>query len=120
MNRRQAALAILLSHFGNVVGAWCQPRVWNIHPSQGQHIDTPTSRPTTKIALSNNDDDTPQPLPIKDNKEPAQFGVSYIGGDPCGSEYNTDPHDAQVEKPGMAAKLFSLLKARKAQKERGS
>ena len=29
------------------------------------------------------------------------YGDSFIGGDPCGSKYNTDPHDAKVEKPGM-------------------
>lgn len=31
----------------------------------------------------------------------AEYGVSYIGGDPCGSKYNDDPFDAQVQKPGM-------------------
>ncbi|KAL3782972.1 hypothetical protein HJC23_003128 [Cyclotella cryptica] len=31
------------------------------------------------------------------------YGVSYIGGDPCGSKYNDDPFDASkdVVKPGM-------------------
>ena len=31
------------------------------------------------------------------------YGVSYIGGDPCGSKYNDDPFDAsrEVSKPGM-------------------
>ena len=39
-----------------------------------------------------------------DNVEPqAVYGVSYIGGDPCGSKYNDDPFDAaaQITKPGM-------------------
>jgi hypothetical protein len=33
----------------------------------------------------------------------AAFGVSFIGGDPCGSKYNDDPFDASkdVVKPGM-------------------
>jgi hypothetical protein len=33
----------------------------------------------------------------------AAYGVSYIGGDPCGSKYNDDPFDASkdVFKPGM-------------------
>jgi hypothetical protein len=30
----------------------------------------------------------------------AEYGVSYIGGDPCGSKYNDDPFDVQVQKPG--------------------
>lgn len=30
-----------------------------------------------------------------------EYGVSYIGGDPCGSKYNNDPFDAQVQKPGQ-------------------
>ena len=32
-----------------------------------------------------------------------EWGVSYIGGDPCGSKYNDDPFDAskEIAKPGM-------------------
>jgi len=41
-----------------------------------------------------------------DNVEPrAVYGVSYIGGDPCGSKYNDDPFDAAAAqggaRPGM-------------------
>jgi hypothetical protein len=41
-----------------------------------------------------------------DNVEPrAVYGVSYIGGDPCGSKYNDDPFDAaarsESSRPGM-------------------
>lgn len=57
----------------------------------------------------------------------ASFGVSYIGGDPCGSKYNDDPfdaHETDVGKPGMpeemkdriAAMAAEMLK-RKQQKE---
>ena len=34
----------------------------------------------------------------------ASYGISYIGGDPCGSKYNNDPFDATKEetfKPGF-------------------
>ena len=33
----------------------------------------------------------------------SSYGVSYIGGDPCGSKYNDDPFDTSkdVVKPGM-------------------
>ena len=53
-----------------------------------------------------------------DNVEPqAVYGVSYIGGDPCGSKYNDDPFDAaaQITKPGMpdAAKERIRLLAEK-------
>ena len=55
------------------------------------------------------DDDARQPqsqadIVNMDNVEPqAVYGVSYIGGDPCGSKYNDDPFDAaaQISKPGM-------------------
>ena len=52
-------------------------------------------------------DDEPQSqadIVNMDNVEPqAVYGVSYIGGDPCGSKYNDDPFDAaaQITKPGM-------------------
>jgi hypothetical protein len=56
-----------------------------------------------------------------DSYEP-QFGVSYIGGDPCGSKYNTDPHnESRVERPGMPdsmkARIQALVDQRKQQKE---
>ena len=56
------------------------------------------------------DDDTDshdQTAEIKDElistPTTAAYGVSYIGGDPCGSKYNDDPFDASkdVSKPGM-------------------
>lgn len=30
-----------------------------------------------------------------------KWGESYIGGDPCGSKYNNDPHAMEISKPGM-------------------
>uniref|UniRef100_A0A7S2EPV4 Uncharacterized protein n=1 Tax=Ditylum brightwellii TaxID=49249 RepID=A0A7S2EPV4_9STRA len=47
-----------------------------------------------------------------------QWGVSFIGGDPCGSRYNTDPHDAQVEKPGMPASMKERIRLLAEQKKR--
>jgi len=41
----------------------------------------------------------------------AEYGVSYIGGDPCGSKYNDDPFDAQVTKPGMPDDMKARIKA---------
>eukprot|EP00565_Helicotheca_tamesis_P003919 CAMPEP_0185729074 /NCGR_PEP_ID=MMETSP1171-20130828/4455_1 /TAXON_ID=374046 /ORGANISM="Helicotheca tamensis, Strain CCMP826" /LENGTH=79 /DNA_ID=CAMNT_0028397843 /DNA_START=110 /DNA_END=349 /DNA_ORIENTATION=- len=54
--------------------------------------------------------DSPTPEP--------QWGVSFIGGDPCGSRYNTDPHDAKVEKPGMPASMKERIRLLAEQKKR--
>jgi len=47
----------------------------------------------------------------KSSPQQPEWGVSYIGGDPCGSKYNTDPHDAQVEKPGMPDDMKARIAA---------
>lgn len=46
----------------------------------------------------------------------AEYGVSYIGGDPCGSKYNSDPFDAKVSKPGMPDDMKSRIQALAEQK----
>lgn len=46
-----------------------------------------------------------------DNAPQPEWGASYIGGDPCGSKYNTDPHDARVEKPGMPDDMKARIAA---------
>lgn len=50
---------------------------------------------------------------IADNKihPKAEYGVSYIGGDPCGSKYNDDPFDVQVQKPGMPDDMKARIQA---------
>ena len=58
-------------------------------------------------ANSKDDDDSKDSNIVNiDNVEPrAVYGVSYIGGDPCGSKYNDDPFDAAAQsdssRPGM-------------------
>ena len=58
-------------------------------------------------ANSKDDDDSKDSTIVNiDNVEPrAVYGVSYIGGDPCGSKYNADPFDAAAQsdssRPGM-------------------
>ena|ERR1719253_299894 len=46
------------------------------------------------------------------------FGVSYIGGDPCGSKYNDDPFDASQDsfKPGLPDSMKERIAALAAQK----
>jgi hypothetical protein len=50
---------------------------------------------------------------IVDAKPPrmAEYGVSYIGGDPCGSKYNDDPFDAKTSKPGMPDDMKARIQA---------
>ena len=61
-----------------------------------------------------------------DNVEPrAVYGVSYIGGGPCGSKYNDDPFDAAAvqgdsSRPGMpddAKERIRLLAERMKRKQ---
>lgn len=50
-----------------------------------------------------------------------EWGVSYIGGDPCGSKYNDDPFDAKPSKPGfpddMKARIDALMEQKKRESE---
>lgn len=41
----------------------------------------------------------------------AEYGVSYIGGDPCGSKYNDDPFDRNIQKPGMPDDMKARIQA---------
>ena len=55
-----------------------------------------------RLLATNTDDNNDT---AKDEDQPkAEYGVSYIGGDPCGSKYNDDPFDVQVTKPGTIVK----------------
>ena len=47
-----------------------------------------------------------------------RYGISYIGGDPCGSRYNDDPHDAKVERPGMPDDMKARIEAMAAERTR--
>ena len=57
-----------------------------------------------------------------DNETPQepQFGVSYIGGDPCGSKYNNDPFDEKVAKPGLPDDMKARIQALAEKKMRES
>lgn len=55
----------------------------------------------------------------KEESQSASFGVSYIGGDPCGSKYNNDPFDATKEeafKPGFPDDMKDRIAALAAKK----
>ncbi len=47
-----------------------------------------------------------------DGKPAVEWGVSYIGGDPCGSKYNSDPFDKKPsDKPGMPDDMKARIAA---------
>jgi len=58
-----------------------------------------------------NDDNNIQPQSQPQPPQTSEYGVSYIGGDPCGSKYNDDPFDAQVTKPGMPNDMKARIQA---------
>lgn len=59
-------------------------------------------------------DDTADPDEVK-------WGVSYIGGDPCGSKYNDDPFDKNPsDKPGFPDDMKARIEALAQQKLRES
>ena len=47
-----------------------------------------------------------------------EWGVSYIGGDPCGSKYNDDPFDNKPSKPGFPNDMKARIEALAAQKKK--
>mmetsp|Transcript_10298 Transcript_10298/g.14549 ORF Transcript_10298/g.14549 Transcript_10298/m.14549 type:complete len:127 (+) Transcript_10298:84-464(+) len=61
-----------------------------------------------------------RPTCENDNKQQQEWGVSYIGGDPCGSKYNDDPFDAAAKssKPGMPDDMKARIQALAEQKLR--
>lgn len=49
-----------------------------------------------------------------------EWGVSYIGGDPCGSKYNNDPFDSKPSRPGFPDDMKARIEALAEQKRRES
>ena len=62
---------------------------------------------TAAAAVTSNDndkqDEQTEIIDLDEVQPQAVYGVSYIGGDPCGSKYNDDPFDSRADnsKPGM-------------------
>lgn len=63
----------------------------------------------------------PPPDLLQVNPQATLYGVSFMGGDPCGSKYNDDPFGAGDVKPGipddMKARIAALAEQRKRQQE---
>ncbi len=56
--------------------------------------------------------------PDKGKKDDIEWGVSYIGGDPCGSKYNDDPFDSKPSKPGFPNDMKARIETLAAQKKK--
>ena len=49
---------------------------------------------------------------LDSDKPEIEWGVSYIGGDPCGSKYNNDPFDKKPsDKPGLPDDMKARIAA---------
>ena len=60
-------------------------------------------------------------LPIQEEAviPQANYGVSFMGGDPCGSKYNDDPFDATKDKnPGIPDDVKARIAALAEQKKK--
>lgn len=77
-----------------------------------------------KATTANNNEDTDDTISQDDvdNKPAVEWGVSYIGGDPCGSKLNSDPFDKNPsDKPGLPDDMRARIEAlaqKKLQEER--
>lgn len=86
----------------------------------------PRPRPLSIIFLAPDEGSEEELIQDNTNKESTVvYGVSYIGGDPCGSKYNNDPFDASNKedsfKPGLPDDMkdrIAALAAKKLQEQR--
>ena len=70
---------------------------------------------TTRHALPQDDNTEKELNKDKDKFQDIEYGVSYIGGDPCGSKYNDDPFDATSNRstvsPGFPIDMKKRIEA---------
>lgn len=80
--------------------AWITPSSVDICKSNRMTKIVLHSHPSNGMEKKSIDSENDKSLNEKDsNKGFAEYGISYIGGDPCGSKYNDDPFDAAKSKP---------------------
>ena len=76
--------------------------------------------PRSALFLAKQSDDNTELVKDETGKEStgASFGVSFIGGDPCGSKYNNDPFDTKEAafKPGFPDDMKDRIAALAAKK----
>ena len=94
----------------------CIDHLWAWSP---MYLSQQSSRHGRSIFLATDDDDDggESDKIVQDNTNQQStasvYGVSYIGGDPCGSKYNNDPFDASKEefKPGLPDNMKDRIEA---------
>lgn len=77
-----------------------------------QKSSSSTTLNAEKLEASAGDADETNSEDDVDSKPAVEWGVSYIGGDPCGSKYNTDPFDKNPSnKPGLPDDMKARIEA---------
>ena len=123
------AIVAAIMAISKFITAWMPPTGYGMK-SRGTSI--PTWRFLTylnsqkpEVTIENNEGDLVGKNVVEDevdNKPAVEWGVSYIGGDPCGSKYNSDPFDKKPsDKPGLPGDIkarIAALAEKKLQEER--
>lgn len=107
----------------NHVYSWCSPKTYlSMKPSSYCITSVERRRKVYyDVACRSKEEDsdsTSDEIDLIVEPKAAEYGVSYIGGDPCGSKYNNDPFDTQVTKPGMPDDMKMRIKALAEQKKK--
>mmetsp|Transcript_4275 Transcript_4275/g.8179 ORF Transcript_4275/g.8179 Transcript_4275/m.8179 type:complete len:114 (-) Transcript_4275:19-360(-) len=87
--------------------------------SRSSSIRTGRTKMTWCLKLSSPKNESSNEVTCE-NKNVVEWGVSYIGGDPCGSKYNEDPFDKKPSKPGFPDDMKARIEALAQEKKRRS
>ena len=105
------ALVLLLS-ITTGVSAWVSPLI------QRRNLQWQRTVPVVSLTLPDEQSSQADEELIKVTPQ-ASYGMSFMGGDPCGSKYNDDPFDATKEKkPGIPDDVKARIAALAEQKKR--
>mmetsp|Transcript_7294 Transcript_7294/g.12213 ORF Transcript_7294/g.12213 Transcript_7294/m.12213 type:complete len:122 (+) Transcript_7294:263-628(+) len=94
----------LLFHLSLVLSTILPASAWSPSTHHMGRILVGQSQSCVPFLAKQSDDTDLVKDEIEEDSTSASFGVSFIGGDPCGSKYNDDPFDATKEaafKPGF-------------------
>ncbi|KAL3797049.1 hypothetical protein ACHAWO_006685 [Cyclotella atomus] len=115
METKNAIIAIIGFWLMNGANCWSP----SIHIQQHKNPESKKYRKSflyskSEAGPSDSSDPVTEIINKSDSNQPsAAFGVSFIGGDPCGSKYNDDPFGASkdVVKPGMPDEMKDRIAA---------
>ena len=122
MHRRTTIFLTIILAGRCYSNAWISPTVTGIRAARTTtHGVAMKRRPFAKLcaekgdgttAANQRDDGDTISDDESDNETTVEWGVSYIGGDPCGSKYNSDPFDKKPsDKPGMPDSMKARIEA---------